>query len=142
MANLGDAKLYRVVFAEASLLHASLSYADLSNANLSNANLSNVYLVGADLSNSNLESSIIIGGVCLVWEHSDPYPQCKDANFNNAIIDQAYLSEYFQGNNGKNVPLAVRDKKELAQKLEGRGFDRETVKRYLSFSYLPDTLTQ
>jgi hypothetical protein len=40
--------------------------------------------------------------------------------------------------NTKNVPPAVKNKGELRAKLEQRGFDSETIDRFLSFSSLPD----
>ena len=73
-------------------------------------------------------------------QFNDDYPECTNADFNSAtIIDDENLFRHFSYN-GKNVPPAVKDKRELRNKLVERGFDRVGVDLYfLSYSYLPDS---
>jgi uncharacterized protein YjbI with pentapeptide repeats len=146
LANLREAKLQHAIFVESSLLTAQLSKADLSNANLSkadlskadlleadltrakllkvklieadlsNANLTGADLTGADLTGADLASSIIIG-----VKFNEGYLECKNANFDSAtVIDDEILARHFRNSNGKNVPPAVKDEKELRNKLEER----------------------
>jgi uncharacterized protein YjbI with pentapeptide repeats len=128
-ANLSGAK-----FAGANLSNANFSNADLLNANLSNAYLPGAILSNADLSNANLVSSVIIG--LKFGDNEKHYPLCQNANFDNAITDDENLSRNFQENKSKSIPAAVKDKKELREKLEGRGYTREIIDRHLSFSSL------
>jgi uncharacterized protein YjbI with pentapeptide repeats len=113
---------------------ANLSGAKFAGANLSNANFSYADLQDANLSNANLVSSVIIG--LKFGDNEKHYPLCQNANFDNAITDDENLSRYFQENKSKSIPAAVKDKKELREKLEGRGYTREIIDRHLSFSSL------
>jgi uncharacterized protein YjbI with pentapeptide repeats len=145
-AHLSNANLSWTDLSEANLSNANLSNANLSNANLSNANLSHadlyrVNLSGANLtttnlSGANLASSTIIG---VKFIDEEEYPLCKDANFDNAtIIDDEQLYRHFRNNNSnpRSIPPAVKDKKELREKLEQRGFGKETIDTYLIFPSL------
>jgi uncharacterized protein YjbI with pentapeptide repeats len=143
-----------VIFLKASLLGAHLEGADLSNADLSFANLSKTNLLftklvyanlsfanleDANLSNANLAYSIIIGVKFVIQNNEKHYPRCENAKFDyGTIIDDENLVRHFRNNsnNSKSIPPAVKDKKELRKKLEGRGFNREKIDWYLSFSYL------
>jgi hypothetical protein len=78
------------------------------------------------------------------FEDNESYPLCKDARFDNdTIIDDKKLSRHFRNNssNPESVPPAVKDKRELREKLEKRGFDTKTIDRYLSLSSLADSET-
>jgi uncharacterized protein YjbI with pentapeptide repeats len=133
-ADLVEANLSNADLVEANLVGANLSKADLSNADLSEANLSN-----ADLVEANLASSIIIGAKFLVKNNKKCYPRFKNAEFNDStIIDDEELWRHVCNNNAKNVQPAVKNTKELREKLEQRGFDTETIDWLLSFSSLPD----
>ncbi len=134
-AHLEGADVSKANVSKADLLEADVSKADLSNADLSYANLSY-----ADLSYANLASSIIIGVKFLVKNNKKHYPGSKNARFDDStIIDDEELWRHLCNNNAKNVPPAVRDKKELREKLEERDFDEETIERYLSLSSLADS---
>lgn len=104
---------------------AKLTGADLSKADLSYANLSNAKLTGAKLSGANLRNSIILGVEYLSGLI------CDNADFKDAIIDDAELSEYLDNHNAKNTPPAVKDKEELKKKLEERGFSKEYIDEML-----------
>ncbi len=135
-ADLLEANLTGADLTGAKLLKADLSNANLTGADLTGADLTGADLTGADLTGANLASSIIIG-----VEFNDDYPECKNANFDSTtIIDDEILSRHFCNSNGKSVPPAVKDKKELRNKLMERGFDRGVIDFYfLSHSYLPDS---
>jgi uncharacterized protein YjbI with pentapeptide repeats len=138
-ADLSGVDLSNANLSYANLEKANLSHADFSKADLSHADLSGVDLSNANLNNSNLASSKIIGLKFI--DNEKDYPYCKDANFDNlTIIDDEHLSKYFRSSNSnpESIPPVVKDKKELRGKLEKRGFDKETIYRYLSFSSLPD----
>lgn len=143
--NLSDARLTyadlsKSKLSEADLSNARLLGAKLSEADLSNANLSGTELSYSDLSGANLSSSIIIGVKLVVKENKIYYPQCANAKFDGAtIIDDQGLRRHFYTNGSKSVPPAVKNKKELREKLEKRGLDRETINRLLSLSSLPDS---
>ena len=53
-----------------------------------------------------------------------------------------FHNDFFNGsdnsNNPESIPPAVKDKKELSERLEQRGLNRETIDQYLSFSTLSD----
>jgi uncharacterized protein YjbI with pentapeptide repeats len=127
-ANLTNARLIDANLSDANLTNARLIDADLSWAKISNANLSN-----ADLSGANLAHSIIIG---LKFVDSEEFLLCKDANFNNAIIDDDKLSKHLRSIYGKNVPDALENKKELKKKLEHRGREL-TVRASADFENKP-----
>jgi uncharacterized protein YjbI with pentapeptide repeats len=115
-ADLTGADLSNAYLLEADLTGANLLEADLSNANLTGADLTGADLTGADLTGADLASSIIIG-----VKFNEGYPECKNANFDSAtIIDDEILASHFRNSNGKNVPPAVKDEKELRNKLEER----------------------
>ena len=135
-ADLLEANLTGADLTGAKLLKADLSNANLTGADLTGADLTGADLTGADLTGANLASSIIIG-----VEFNDDYPECKNANFDSTtIIDDEILSRHFCNSNCKSVPPAVKDKKELRNKLMERGFDRGGIDLYfLSHSYLPDS---
>jgi uncharacterized protein YjbI with pentapeptide repeats len=138
-ADLVEANLSNADLVEANLVEANLSKADLSNADLSFANLSKADLSNADLSEANLASSIIIGAKFRVKNNKKCYPRFRNAEFNDStIIDNEELWRHLYNNNTKNVPPAVKNRKELREKLEQRGFDTETIDWLLSFSSLPD----
>jgi uncharacterized protein YjbI with pentapeptide repeats len=133
-ADLVEANLSNADLSEANIFKADLSEANFSEANLSKANLSN-----ADLSDGNLASSIIIGAKFLVKNNKKCYPRFRNTEFNDStIIDDEQLWRHLCNSNTKNVPPAVKNKGELRAKLEQRGFDSETIDRFLSFSSLPD----
>jgi uncharacterized protein YjbI with pentapeptide repeats len=139
-ADLSNADLSNADLSEANLVGANLSKTNLSNADLSFANLSKTNLSNADLVGANLASSIIIGAKFLVKNNKKCYPRSKNAEFNDsAIIDDEGLWRQLCNSNTKNVPPAVKNKGELSGKLEQRGFDRETIDRFLLFSSLPDS---
>ena len=145
LASLGESSLQHATLEETSLLGAHLEGADVSKANVSKAdlegaNLSKADVSKADLSNANLASSIIIGVKFLAKNNKKHYPRSKNARFDDStIIDDEELWRHLCNNNAKNVPPAVRDKKELREKLEERDFDEETIERYLSLSSLADS---
>ena len=134
-ANLLEANLKGADLTGAELLEADLSNANLTGADLTGADLTGADLTGADLTGANLASSIMIG-----VDFNEDYLECKNAKFDSAtIIDDIILSRHFSTNNCKNVPYAVKDKKELSSKLAERGFDRAIIDLYfLPHSYLPD----
>ena len=98
----------------ADLANADLTKAKLFRANVSNANLFNAKLEGADLSNAKLISSVLVR--CKMNNLI-----CKDAIFDDAIIDDDELVNYLRNNGAKNVPPAVKNKKQLELNLEQRG---------------------
>jgi uncharacterized protein YjbI with pentapeptide repeats len=125
-ANLSNADLTRADLSEADLTETDLSNADLTSAKLVGTKLLETDLSNADLTSANLSSSIILG---LTAEH---YPtECKNANFNDAIIDDEKLTRHLHNSNGNNVPHAVKDRKELRKKFEERGFTREKIDYWL-----------
>jgi hypothetical protein len=131
----------RLDFGGVDLSGRKLKSINLKVANLSEADLSNTDLEGADLSNADLASSITIG-LEFVANNEEHYPVCNDTKFDNTtIIDDEQLCRHFRNNssNPGSVPPAVRDKKELREKLEERGFDKETIDRFLSISSLADS---
>ena len=141
-ANLVEADLSKADLLEANVSKANLSKADLSNADLSYANLSKADLSNADLSEANLSSSIIIEAKFLSRNNKKCYPRFRNTEFNDfTIIDSEELEEYIRNSSTKNVPTAIRNAGELRAKLEERGFDKETIERFLSFSALPDEST-
>ena len=74
-----------------------------------------------DLSGANLRNSIILGVEYLSGLI------CDNADFKDALIDDAELSEYLENHNAKNVSPAVKDKEELKRKLEERVFSKEYI---------------
>jgi uncharacterized protein YjbI with pentapeptide repeats len=145
LSNVSKADLVEADVSKADLVETNLSNADLSEANLSKAdlveaNLSKANLSNADLVEANLASSIIIGAKFLVKNNKKCYPRFKNAEFNDStIIDDEELWRHLCNSNTKNVPPAVKNTGELREKLEQRGFDKETIDWFLSFSSLPDS---
>lgn len=136
-AKLTSVNLSKARLSEADLSNARLLGARLSEADLSWANLSGTELSWANLSGANLASSIIIGVKLAVVKNKINYPQCVNATFNSeTIIDDKKLRRHFHNSGSKNVPPAIKDKKELRKRLEKRGFDGETIDRFLSLSSL------
>jgi len=137
-------------YAEIDLSNADLSNADLSRANLANADFANANLAGAllsratllgatflgadlegtDLSNADLRFSIVGG------EHE--YLKCEHANFQNAIIDDERLLTQIREGNAASLPILVKSRKELAEKLEKRGYKPKFIDRILSYSVSPE----
>jgi hypothetical protein len=60
----------------------------------------------------------------------------QSADFKDAIIDDDRLSKYLSERKAKNVPLAVKSKKELKEKLEKSGLSSSLVQEALSHSIL------
>jgi hypothetical protein len=112
----------------ANLPKANLSFANLSFANLSFANLS-----GANLSGADLRSSIIVGVIYYGLK-------CVDADFKDTIIDHENLSTLLNNGSAKNVPPAVKNKKELRDKLRNHRAQLSTdvIDKILSRSSLKD----
>jgi uncharacterized protein YjbI with pentapeptide repeats len=140
-SDLSSADLSSSDLSSANLSNAYLSSADLSNAKLSSANLSNADLTGADLSNADLTGADLASSIIIGVEFNEDYPGCKNTNFDStSIIDDENLSRYFHNNSGKNVPHAIKDIKELREKLEERGFDSGRIDLFfLSHSSLPSS---
>lgn len=139
-ADLRNSNLNLASLGESSLQHATFEETSLLEANLEGANLSKADVSKADLSNANLASSIIIGVKFLVKNNKKHYPRSKNATFDDStIIDDEELWRHLCNNNAKNLPPAVRDKKEIREKLEERDFDGETIERYLLRSSLADS---
>ena len=87
-----------------------------------------------------LQDSIIIGAKFVAVAGAEPYPQCKDAEFNDAtIIDDEKLSMHFRNNNSnpESVPPAVKNKKELRKMLEEK-VTETAIEQFLSASRLPE----
>ena len=55
------------------------------------------------------------------------------------IVVNQELYRQFDNSRAKNVPPAIKDKKELRKKLEKRGRDKETIDEYLLFSSLTES---
>jgi uncharacterized protein YjbI with pentapeptide repeats len=125
-----ELKISHPDFTNAKLAGANLSKADLSGADLSNAKLAGAKLSKADLSGANLRNSIILGVEYLSGLI------CDNADFKDALIDDAELSEYLENHNAKNVSPAVKDKEELKRKLEERVFSKEYIDEILNKSAL------
>jgi uncharacterized protein YjbI with pentapeptide repeats len=140
-ANLTGADLSNAKLLNANLTGADLSNAKLLNANLTGADLSNANLTGADLSNANLTGADLTSSIIIGVEFNEDNLECKNASFDSkVIIDNELLSRHFRNSNSKDVPLAVKDRKNLIKKLRNRILDREMIDLYfLSYSYLPDS---
>ena len=102
----------------------NLTYADLSLVNLSGAKL-----YGANISYSQLRFSIIVG-----VEHESL--ELEESNFKDAIIDDEDLSNHLSEREAKNVPPALKSKKELRDKLQKRGVSSSIIEHVLSRSVL------
>jgi Pentapeptide repeats (8 copies) len=129
----------RFKFSE-DLSYANLSDANLSDADLSSADLSTAKLFGADLSSADLSSATLQNSIIIGARYRDNDLKCVDADFKDAIIDDENLTMRLSSNkNTKNVPPAVKNKRELREKLEERGFSRDVIiGEFLSRSSLPD----
>ena len=158
-ARLRETNLSNAVLQETNLLKANLSYAKLAGANLSNADLRNAKLTAnlrdtnlssarllkanlsyADLSYTNLSSADLSGAnmrnsIILEVEYLGGLI-CDNADFKDAIIDDAELSEYLENHNAKNISPAVKDKEELKKKLGERVFSKEYIDEILNKSTL------
>ena len=74
-----------------------------------------------------------------VDNNENDFALCENAQLDDAIIVvNQELYRHFDNSRAKNVSPAIKDKKELREKLEKRGRDIDTIERYLSFSSLPD----
>jgi uncharacterized protein YjbI with pentapeptide repeats len=141
-SDLSDAKISGANLSEADLSEADLFYTDLSNANLSYSNLSGANLSGANLSGANLSKAKLESSIIIAGKFDDKIERgnlCEDADFDNAIIDNESLRRYFHNNNAKNLPPAAKDKKELRETLEKRGYAPEKFNRWVSSSSIPYT---
>jgi hypothetical protein len=128
-------------FSGVDLSNANLSGANLLGAKLYNANLSGANLIGAiivdtslpmaDFSNTKLNNSIIIGASNI------GIGNFRDLDFSHAIIDDENLSLALN-ELAKNVPPAIKNRKDLRKDLEERGLSPNLIDEILSHSSLKD----
>lgn len=94
--------------------------------NLRRANFAGANLSGADLTNTSLQDSIIIGITYQVG-----FLQCEDADFEDALIDDEGLSNQLSERKAKNVPAALKSRKELMDELQRRGVSSSIIENVL-----------
>ncbi len=137
-ADLSNVNLSRAYLSKANLSRAYLGGADLSGANLIGANLSWAYLGGADLSRAYLIDVNLIwaylieaylSGAVIISDCESNYrdTKVKEADFENAIINNEKLVEYLRKNGAINVPDAITDEDEIVRILKERGYPKHII---------------
>ena len=132
-ATISGAFLVRAILREANLEGANLEGANLEGANLEGAKLLYVNIFNTILSSANLSNAIILN-----IKYFDGLILNQDTDFADSIIDNKSFLELLQNNSCKNIPNVISNKKELEEKLNVKGFDRETIKFLISKSELPE----
>ena len=115
------AKLIR--FSQVESFLKDLANMDLSGANLSSAYLIDVNLIWADLSGANLSGAVIIS----YYKSNYKDTKVKEADFENAIINNEKLVEYLRKNGAINVPDAITDKNEIVRILKERSYPQHII---------------
>jgi uncharacterized protein YjbI with pentapeptide repeats len=133
-ADLRGANLEGASFIGTYLRDANLSYCSLSKAKFVGTTIP-IDLSGVDFSHSTLRETIFIGTDIPI-----DLKDCKEADFDNAIIDSQELVSYLRNNNAKNVPYAITDNNMLKKIAKSRLLDVEKIyklanKREASYNY-------
>ena len=120
------AKLIR--FSQVESFLKDLANIDLSRAKLSETDLSGAYLIDVNLSDARLSGADLSGAV-IISDYESNYrdTKVKEADFENAIINNEKLVEYLRKNGAINVPDAITDEDEIVRILKKRGYPKYII---------------